>query len=122
MPASLSTRTIIVGTTPLLVEVANTDAERQQGLSDRASLPQRRGMLFIFANPGNYGFWMKDMRFAIDIVWIDAAGVVVTIADNVSPDTYPQSYHSTAPAQYVLEVPAGFAKKQGIALGTKVVI
>lgn len=120
--STLHTRTISVGGTTLVVEVAATDIQRQQGLSGRLSLPKGKGMLFVFDEPGQYGFWMKDMHFPIDIVWINEGGVVVTIADNVSPDTYPHSFHSSAPAQYVLEVPAGFTQNQGIALGAKIVI
>ncbi len=60
---------------------------------------------------------MKDMRFSIDILWLSADGVVVHMAQNVSPSTYPQSFVPTKPARYVLEVLAGYAMEHGVAIG-----
>ena len=60
----------IVGKT-LQVDLALTDEEKARGLSGRESLDEDEGMLFVFDVPGNYGFWMKDMNFAIDIIWLN---------------------------------------------------
>ncbi len=118
----LPTKHITIGNVPLTVEVASTDSEREQGLSGREGLAENTGMLFVFAVPKLYGFWMKDMRFALDIIFVDASGSVVTIASNLLPQTYPEVFQSKSPALYVLEVPAGFAKEHGIAVGTKIVL
>ena len=89
------------------MEIANTDAERTQGLSGRASLPAGTGLLFVFESPGKYGFWMKDMNFPIDIVWLGDGMLPVGIEKNVSPDSYPQVFYPPVPVRYVLEVNAG---------------
>lgn len=119
MPAA---RTIAVASTTLSVDVADTESLREQGLSGRASLAEGSGMLFVFDQDGQWGIWMKDMRFSIDIVWIDAQGSVLTIAPAVSPGTYPKVFYPSAPARYVLELPAGWAAAHGIAEGSKVVL
>ena len=114
--------TITVGSTAVLVEVASTDFERQQGLSGRDELKGGSGMLFVFDTEGAWGIWMKDMHFALDIIWADSAGTVVTVAHDVTPNTYPQAFYPGTPARYVLEVPTGFAATHGIAEGSKLVV
>jgi uncharacterized protein len=105
-----------------MVDVADTAALREQGLSGRTSLGPGNGMLFIFEHDGNWGIWMKDMRFAIDIVWMDKEGGVVGLEAEVSPQTYPASFYPDSPARYVLELPAGAAAAYGIAIGAKIVL
>jgi uncharacterized membrane protein (UPF0127 family) len=111
-----------LGDTAICIERADTEAARELGLSGRASLSPGSGMLFVFDGEEERGFWMKDMRFSIDIIWADTKGRVVTIAADVSPDSYPQTFYPTSPAHYALEVPAGFAKAHAIAIGTKIVV
>ena len=96
------------------VEVVKTPETRAQGLSDRKILPDGTGMLFVFDEPAQYGFWMKDMNFAIDIVWIDERLRVIGIEKRVSPDTFPQIFHPNQAVKYVLELPAGFTENRGI--------
>lgn len=109
------------GDTRVRVILADTPAKRTRGLSGTDGLAEGEGMLFIFPEDGLYGFWMKDMRFAIDIIWLDSAWEVVDVAESVSPDSYPASFSPSKPARYVLEVPAGFAKSHNIALGSEAV-
>ena len=109
--------TIHIGGMDVHVTIAQTESERERGLGGRIGLKSDEGMLFVFPKDGLYAFWMKDMRFAIDIIWISAKGVVVHVAENVSPDTYPASFGTQSPARYVLEVPAGFVDAHGIKLG-----
>jgi len=117
---SMQQTTIQIGGVPVTVDVATTTADREQGLSGRTSLPQGRGMLFIFSQEGLWGFWMKDMHFSIDILWIDASGRVVTVEQLVSPSTYPETtFYPSSPARYVLEVPAGFAQLNGVEIGSQ---
>lgn len=101
--------------------VASTSAELERGLSGRASLPKGSGMVFIFAQPGAYGFWMRDMNFPIDMVWIKENKTVAGVAANVSPDSFPQVFYPPAEILYVLELPAGSASDYKIATGTKLV-
>jgi uncharacterized membrane protein (UPF0127 family) len=108
-------------------EVANTPASRAQGLSGRSGLSSDEGMLFVFDHSGKYGFWMKDMLFSIDIVWINEDGVVVHVVHNATPASYfvtnpPQTFMNTPDARYVLELASGQAEKFGLYLGTKVKI
>lgn len=113
---------IQIGNTVVAAEIVDTDALRQQGLSGRAGLAAGEGMLFVFDTDNTWGIWMKDMRFAIDIVWADSAGTVVTVAARVAPESYPEVFYPAAPVRYVLELPAGFAAEYGIAEGVKLVI
>lgn len=101
-------------------EVAQTSAARRLGLSGRTSLSSGKGMMFIFETPGKYGFWMKDMKFDLDIMWIDEEGRIVTIERDVTPDTYPATFINSVNAVRVLELPAGSAEKYGLFLGSKV--
>ncbi len=109
------------GTAKILVDLAQTPADRTRGLSGRPSLENGRGMLFIFEKPGSYGFWMKDMNFSIDILWLDEQKKIVLIENTVSPETFPKAFGVEVVAQYVLEVPAGFALQQGVVVGDQVV-
>lgn len=102
---------------PITVEIADTDASRVQGLSGRPSLLPGTGMLFVFENDGFFSFWMKDMRFPIDMVWLSSVGSVVYIQENISPNTYPRSYTSTTTARYVLELPAHYVSEHYVKLG-----
>ena len=117
-----SQKNITVGSAAVAVDVADTEALREQGLSGRSGLSEGQGMLFVFDTDGSWGICMKDMQFPIDILWADAAGRVVTVASAVSPDTYPQVFNPAVPARYVIELPSGFAARHGIAEGAKVVI
>ena len=77
-------------------------------------------MLFVYGDASTERcFWMKDMNFAIDMIWLDKDRQIVTIQSNVSPDSYPKSFCPDKPAQYVLEVNSGFAKQSGWLVGTK---
>jgi uncharacterized membrane protein (UPF0127 family) len=106
----------------LQVEVMATNADREMGLMFRRSLPEDRGMLFVFDEPGNYGFWMKNCRFPIDMVWLDDKRRVVYIAEKVPPcknDPCP-SYGGLQRALYVLELGAGQARREKTAMGSVV--
>jgi len=106
--SGLEEKALAVGNTILQVEVAQTVEQRMTGLSHRSALAEGRGMFFIFDTDDTHGIWMKDMQFAIDIIWIDATMKIVHIEQAVTPDTYPQSFTPPVPARYVLEVPAGY--------------
>jgi uncharacterized membrane protein (UPF0127 family) len=94
---------------PVDVVLADTDAEREQGLSGRPGLAPNEGMLFIFDTPGRPAFWMKDMLFPLDIIWFSSDWHIVDITQNLPPESYPNTVSPIADTTYVLEVPAGFA-------------
>jgi hypothetical protein len=118
-PQQNAQRTVTVGDTTIYVETVATNAARERGLSGRDNLAPNSGMLFVFDTDQEWGIWMKDMKFSIDILWLAQDGTVVTVAPNVSPNSYPQSFRPTTPARYVLELPAGFAVQHSIGVGSK---
>jgi uncharacterized membrane protein (UPF0127 family) len=120
--AHLPMETITIGKNTLQVEIASTDAEREQGLSDRTSMPAGHGMLFVFDPPRGVNFWMKDMQFSLDMVFATADGVITKIDTNVTPQSYPELFPSGGPITYVLELPAGYTNTVGIAVGQKIVV
>jgi len=117
---SSASSTVQVGGKTVRVTVADTPETRQKGLGGRNGLAPDEGMLFIFPQDGKYGFWMKDMKFPIDMLWLSGTRRVVYMAQNVSPDTYPEVFAPTTPARYVLELPAGYAKAYTVGVGDEV--
>ncbi len=99
-------------------DVSDTDAKKELGLSGRTSLLPGTGMIFLFDKKDRYGFWMKDMNFSIDIVWVDDNFTVLDIKENVSPETYPQVFMPSESSKIVLELPAGFCAKKKITTGS----
>lgn len=105
------------------VDLAITKMEHNRGLSGRTNLKEDEGMLFVFETPGEYGFWMKDMFFPIDIIWItEVSGnmKVVYIKKDARPESYPEVYNPDQPAKYILEVVSGFSEKNNLKVGDKV--
>lgn len=91
----------------ILVEVVSTDISREKGLSNRNSISSDRGMLFVFDTPGLYPFWMKNMRFPIDLVWIEN-DIVVGFEENMQPENPPiTNYRPKTPVDKVLELKSG---------------
>lgn len=101
--------------------IAETDEQRIKGLGGRKILGEEEGMLFPFVESAIQGFWMKDMNFPIDIIWLDEDKTVVGIEKEVSPDTYPEIFYSPSEIKYVLELNSGASDRYGIASGTKLV-
>lgn len=88
-----------------------------RGLSGTATLPEDMGMFFVFPADGHHGIWMKQMKYPIDIIWLDSVLKVVHIEEQISPLTFPKTFHPETAARYVLEVPSGFAAHNKIAVG-----
>lgn len=109
--------TIRVGGALISAEIAETPEKRALGLSGRKTLGKNEGMLFVFDEPGIYSFWMKDMLFPIDIIWLDEGFRVVAIAENAAPSSFPNLFTPSSPAQYVLEVPSGFVRQHTTRVG-----
>ena len=109
----------IAGVT-LKIDLALTPEAREKGLSGRKELKNDEGMLFVFNHMDKYPFWMKDMNFPIDIIWIGEDYRVVYIKKNASPESYPETFVSTQNARYVLEVISGFSEKNNLKEGDEV--
>ena len=101
----------------VMAEIADTEEKRERGLSGRKNLPEDAGMIFIFEIPAKYSFWMKDMRFPLDIIWVDKNKQVSAISKNIFPETYPASFTPSENVKYVLEVNAGWTEKNGVRVG-----
>lgn len=116
----LSSQTLMFNDHRIILEVVDDRASRQLGLSGRAGIADDAGMLFVFdAESVQNCFWMKDMNFAIDMLWMDAHKQVVTISEQVGPETYPRSFCPSSDAKYGLEIGAGRASELGIVEGAK---
>jgi uncharacterized membrane protein (UPF0127 family) len=109
---------LILGETRLKLEISDTETLQEQGLSNRASLDKDSGMLFVFETPGPYSFWMKDMKFPIDMIFIDSNYKIVTIAKDAKPSSYPTTFTPQSPVKYVLEVNSGFSDEHHLKEGT----
>lgn len=122
-PQTARTVDVRVGRAEVHAEIAADDTARRRGLSGRASLAENRGMLFVYPDRLERTYWMKGMRFPIDIVWIDrgrVAGVEPDLPVPVGGDL--PLYPSRVPADHVLEVRAGWAARHGVERGDRVSI
>jgi uncharacterized protein len=110
-----------INETIIPVELADNNLTRRLGLSNRESLDEDKGMLFIMPSRGLASFWMKDMNFPLDIIWIDGSKIV-NLSSNLPPaGSEPDvSYSSIHPINYVLEVNAGFIEENNIKVGDTV--
>lgn len=97
--------------------LADTLESREKGLGGRKSIGVDEVMVFVFEKSGKHFFWMKDMLFAIDIVWLNADKEVIHIEREVSPDSFPQSFGPNKESKYVLEFKSGVASSTGIKIG-----
>ena len=102
------------------VSIARTEEEKQIGLFEETTLAQTYGMLFVYETPGDYGFWMKNMKIPIDIIFI-RQGRIVTIYQNVAPSASTNEtqliYKPEEPADMVLEIQSGLSQKYGFQKG-----
>jgi len=115
-------KSLIAGDFSIPVAIAGTPALQEQGLSDTDSLPADSGMLFVFSKPDKVGFWMKDMRYPLDFVWIDSAMKIVAIDSDIAADTYPTIFYPPKPVLYVLEVNANFSTAHHLSVGQQLTL
>ncbi len=116
-PSGYQTGVVRVGGVDVTVDLARTSVERSLGLSGRTELTPGTGMLFVFNVPAKNGFWMKDMLFSIDMMWLNGQKEIIHIEKNVSPESYPKNFGPDTPSLYVLEVPAGFSDAYLVRVG-----
>ena len=98
------------------IEIANTDYDQQLGLMKRVSMGEKQGMLFILSSDEMRSFWMRNTLISLDMIFMGSNKKIVTIHKNTKILSN-QSYPSTSPAQYVLEVNAGFTDKYKVNVG-----
>lgn len=108
-------REIGVGRKSIKVEIADSFFKKIKGLMFRDSLPENFGMLFVFDYDGYHGIWMIGMKFPIDIIWIDKRKKIVDFVENAKPSF--NTYRPVKKARYVLEINAGFVKRNKIRIG-----
>ncbi len=107
------------------VEVARTAEERARGYMFREHVGPKEGMLFLFDRPGRHGFWMKNCKVSLDIIWLDENWSIAHIAHDQPPCPDAGDCPSIVPmkaGRYVLEIAAGGARKQKLELGQRLVI
>lgn len=95
------------------VEIAESDSARERGLMQRRSLPEKSGMLFVFEEERPQSFWMGNTPLGLDLIFVNADSEIVDV-DKYNRPYDPSSIVSDFPAQYVVEVPAGFSDRHGI--------
>ncbi|CAN7401721.1 DUF192 domain-containing protein [Pseudomonas sp. LjRoot71] len=110
----------------LAVEIAESDMQRERGLMYRTSLPDERGMLFVYPAAQWGGFWMFNTKIPLSVAYADADGVIVQITD-MSPCLSQEArgcpqddYRAVAPFQYGLEANQGYFAARGIGVGDRI--
>jgi hypothetical protein len=102
---------------PIKVALAQSETQKTKGLSGVKKLAEGKGMLFVFDKMQQNNFWMKDMNFPLDIIWFNDKKEIVLIEENVTPETFPNTFGGDVLSMYVLEVNAGFVVKNNITIG-----
>ena len=105
----------------LRTEVADDSLSRKKGVAGRESIQADRAMLFIFDSEAMHGIWMKDVKFDIDIIWLDKEKKVVHIEEMISPKTFfeipPKEFYPTVDSLYVVETKSGWVTDVGLETG-----
>lgn len=109
-----------IGQQTYKLEVAQTEEARQKGLSERDKLEKNTGMFFDFKQNGNWRMWMVQMRFPIDIAWLDENYKIIKIKSNAQPGDYPEVYYASKPSRYVIEVNSGVFESLNVKVGDTV--
>ncbi len=121
-PEGLPRATLQIGLQLISVEVAETPEQKSRGLSGRPTLAQGHGMWFPYQTPAMISFWMRDMHFPLDFVWV-RDGTIVDMAEGISPAGGTATMvRPGKPADAVLEIPAGTIARWGWRVGDAVVI
>ena len=109
----------------IFADVADNQSELEKGLSGRSKIQDDRGMIFIFPEENILTFWMKEMKFPLDMIFFDSQFNIVDINENAQPCKTIREcpiYPSKKPARYVLEINAGLARKNNLKIGDKAIV
>jgi uncharacterized membrane protein (UPF0127 family) len=117
----LSSSTILVNNSSIKVFIATTSESMRRGLGGISNIRDDQGMIFDFGTSTTPYFWMKDMLFPIDIMWINEEKKIVGIESNISTSSYPSTFSPSVPIRYVLEINAGLAEKIDLKEGMKLI-
>ena len=104
------------------LKIAQSGKQRRIGLSNHKRLAKDSGMIFLYEKAGRYGFWMKDMDFAIDIIWLTEDNRVVGLKREARPESFPKMFRPDKSAKKVIEVVSGFTKTENINFGDRLKI
>lgn len=123
-PQAAASTQVRINDLVITAEVAKTPEAKSKGLSGRENLAPNSGMLFVFDREDRFGFWMKDVKFPIDIIWIDDTKRIADITHSAQPeprvpDNLLRIYRGSVPVLYVLEVPAGTAVANNLRIGDR---
>ena len=124
MAVALHTVTVAAPNAKLTLEVADTPDAREYGLMYRTALPAHHGMIFVFSHDGQQGFWMKNTLIPLDMIFVRANGTIDSIADNVpaSKEGDDSVAQRMGHGKYVIELPAGEARRDGLHAGLRIKI
>ena len=121
---------VVVNGFELTADLAITDDQKTKGLAIKDDLKENESMLFVYEQPSRQGFWMNDMKFPIDIIWLDSNGTVVHIEYNLQPCTSILNtgssilncpvYTPEKDSLYVLETISGFSQNHDVKIGTNI--
>ncbi len=103
------------------LEIAADDQSRMKGLSGRQSMSDDRGMLFVADQVETQCFWMKDMNFSLDLIWLGEDKRITKLEEGLAPESYPNQYCSPVPDKYVIELTEGSIDRLGLELGEQLV-
>jgi uncharacterized membrane protein (UPF0127 family) len=112
---------ITVNNFELIADLAITNDQQVKGLDVKDQLKENEGMLFVEKQPAKYDFWMRGMKFPIDIIWLDSNRTVIHIEHNLQPcvsDLHCPLFTPDKDALYILETVAGFSQKHNVKIGT----
>ncbi|OGK57371.1 hypothetical protein A3J15_01370 [Candidatus Roizmanbacteria bacterium RIFCSPLOWO2_02_FULL_38_10] len=109
-------RKVSIGSHKYYLYIADSDIKRSQGLSNTKRLNTNEGMLFVFKTADKYGFWMKDMKYALDFIFLRNYHVI-DIINNVTPQSFPKVYKPRFASDQVIELNAGQTSLNKIKIG-----
>jgi uncharacterized membrane protein (UPF0127 family) len=122
--ANYTKANVTVNNFTLVAAIAETESQKETGLDVRSSMAENQGMLFPFPEEGDHAFWMKGMKFPIDIIWLDANKTVIHIEHSLPPctgsDLMCPTHDASQKSMYVLETTAGFSDRHSVREGTRI--
>ncbi|MGH7661047.1 MAG: DUF192 domain-containing protein [Vulcanimicrobiaceae bacterium] len=124
LAAALHTVSVAAPNAKLTLEVADTSESREYGLMFRTALAPHHGMIFVFSSDGRQGFWMKNTLIPLDMIFVRSNGTIDSIADNVPASKAGDDIvaERVGEGKYVIELPAGEARRDGLHPGLRITI